>query len=422
MRKWLIGIIFLFFSAAFFIPQIACFPIFKPIFVRALAKKSHAEVQVESLRFSWLGPQIFRGVTFQREAVSGSLEELIIDAPFWKFSGAFQLKNGEITYQGGRVQKIEGKIVGHDFSMTGITFQGHISLDGQIYSKLQFHIKIDVKQFPLIVFNLDQLLGPTLDLLGTVSMDQGKGMIDLNAAAANGHTHLKAILTGESIALNEPLEFSIRLTPEMSSLLLKDINPLFITSLSAANPVTLRIDPNGFFFPLPFSLEQFKVGNAVLDLGKVLCRNGDSLRTIVALLKADLLTNASEMNVWFAPVSLQIDRGIIKTGRLDALLADSVHICTWGTIDLLRDKLDMTLGLPADTLEKSFGISNLPKNYVLKIPVKGTTKKPEIDKTSAAAKIAALIAIRKTGIFNGFFSKKEEKDIPKPNQPFPWEK
>ncbi|MBX7065751.1 MAG: hypothetical protein K1X28_00830 [Parachlamydiales bacterium] len=423
MRKWLIWFGILFLLILIFIPQIASTAIGKPLFVRALAKKSQADVQVDSLKLSWFGPQVFQGVSFQRDAVSGSFQELIIEAPFWKFSGAFQLKKGEISYQGGKVEQVEGQIVGNDFTLTGITLQGHISLKGQVYSKLHFHVQIDIKQFPLIVIDqkLDALLGPTLDLFGTISMDEGKGNIDLSATAANGQTHLKGILTEQGMTLSAPLDASIRLTPEMSALLLKDANPLFVTGVSSANPVRLHIEPDGFFFPLPFSLVNLKVGNATLDLGKVRCQNGESLQTIVALLKADLLTRAPEMNAWFTPVSFQISGGVLKAGRMDALLADSIHICTWGKIDLVKDKLDMILGLPADALEKAFGIKDLPKNYVLKIPVKGTTKKPEIDKTAAAAKIAGLIAIPKTGIFEGLFSKKEEKDIPKPIRPFPWE-
>lgn len=417
MWKWLTGIVLLLFI---FLPQIASTPLGKPLFVKALSAKSGAEVQVKSLKLSWFGPQVFRSVAFRRDGISGSFEELSINAPFWKFSGPFQLKNGEISYQGGRVDKVEGQIAGNDFSLTGITLQGHISLKGQIYSKLHFHVQIDVKQFPLIVLNLDQLLGPTLDLYGTVSMDEGKGVIDLVASAANGKTHLKGILNEQGIALSEPLDISVRLTPELSAFLLKDANPLFVAGISAQNPVTLRIEPNDFFFPLPFSLQNLNVGKATLNLGKVRCKNGDSLRTIISILKADV--SASEMNVWFTPVVLQIKAGILTAGRMDALLADSIHICTWGKVDLLNDKLDMSLGLPADALKNAFGVQDLPDNYVLKIPVKGTTKKPEIDKGAAAVKIASLIAVPKTGIFEGLFPKKQEKDVPEPNRPFPWEK
>ncbi len=428
MRKWLsLGILLL--LLLIFFPQIASTPLGKPFFARKIEEKSGADVEVGSLKFSWFGPQIFRDVKFQRNSMTGSFEELHILAPFWSFSGPFQLKNGQIAYQEGKIENIEGKIEDHNFSLTGVTFQGHLALTGQIYSNLHFYIQIDVEKFPLVVLDqrLDQLLGPTIDLFGYISMDQGKGLVDLTVESAHLKTQLKGILTPNGIALAEPLYASIHLTPEVSSLLLKKANPLFITGLSAENPVTLQIETAGFFFPIPYSLESLKVGKATLDLGKIQAQNGPTLATIISLLKANLLSNASQMNIWFTPVTFQMDAGILKAGRLDALLADSIHICTWGNIDLLKDRLDMILGVPADTLKRAFGIKNLPENYVLKLDIKGTTQSPDINQGAAAAKIAALLAtgqIPKKGIFGGiaeFFSRKEDADIPLPKRPFPWE-
>ncbi|MBU6447176.1 MAG: hypothetical protein KGQ49_07245, partial [Verrucomicrobia bacterium] len=332
-----------------FLPQIASTRLGKPLFVRAFEKKTHAHVTSGSLKCSWFGPQVFRNVTFERDSATGSFEELSIRAPFWNFTGAFQLKGGHIAYRGGHVEQIEGRIEGHDFTLTGVTLQGHISLKGQIVSKLQFHVQIDVTQFPLVAIDprLPLLLGPTLDLVGTATMKEGTGTLDLHAASANLQTQLKGTLTEEGIGLSEQLVVSLRLTPEISALLLKETNPLFVTGLSAQNPVILRVEPEGFFFPFSCSLEKLKVGLATLDLGKMRCQMGETLKSVIALLNANRLLNASEMNIWAAPFSMHIEQGVLTAGRFDALLDDSIHICTWGSIDLIRDRLDMFLGLPA---------------------------------------------------------------------------
>ena len=430
MRKWLIALCLIIILLIAFLPQIASTSLGKPLFVKALSQKSQSQVEIGSLKLSWFGPQQFRNLTWTHDAATGTVEELDIAAPFWTFSGPFKLKNGAIAYKGGRVEKIEGKIEGNDFSLTGITLQGHIALSGQIYSKLHFHLLIDVKQFPLIVIDkeLHQLLGPTLDLNGTISLEYGKGIIDLTVNADNLNTRVQGILTEQSITLDKPLLAAIRLTPEVSALLLKDANPLFLTGVSSESQINLRIEPKDFYFPLPYSLENLKVGEATLDLGKVKCQNGDSLRTIISILKAENLSDASQMNAWFTPLTLRIDQGMHTAGRMDALLADSIHVCTWGSINLLRDQIDMFLGLPADTLQKSFGIKNLPANYVLKVKIRGTTKEPEIIKGPAIAKIAALIAagqIRSKGFFGGLAdlisTPKEEKDVPPAKLPFPWQ-
>lgn len=429
MIKWF-TLIFIVLAILIFLPKIASTPLGKPFFVKALEKKSQSKIAIGSLELSWFGPQKFHQIEWNHDAIAGTVEELEIAAPFWSFSGPFHLKNGSVTYQGGRIDQIGGQIEGNDFQLTGATLQGHLSLKGKIYSKLHFHIQIDVKNFPLIVLGqqLDQILGPTLNLDGFVTLNEGKGTIHLDISAANLKTSLNGFLTEQALTLQDPLTAHIRLTPALSALLLKDANPLFLTSIESNNPVTLRIEPKDFAFPIPFSLEKLKVGQATLDLGQTKCRNGKSLATLIALLKAPDLSNAKQMSAWFTPISFQIDRGIVKTGRMDALLADSIHICTWGDIDLIKDRLKMVLGLPADTLKRSFGIENVPDNYVLKIDVRGSTQEPEILKVAAAAKIAALIAAngapKKTffGKFAELFShSKEEKDVPPPHRPFPWE-
>ncbi len=429
MRKWLAAFFVVLLILAF-LPKIASTPLGKPLFVKALERKTNTQVTVDKLSLSWFGPQKFHHVTFTHDSVTGTVEDFEIDAPFWSFSGAFRLKNGSIVYRGGRVENIEGQIEGNDFELNGVTMQGHMSLKGQVYSKIHFNIQIDIQNFPLVVLDqrLDQILGPTLNLKGTVRLEPSDGRIDLEVSTANLKSHLIGVLSEHSVTLSEPLVASIRLTPELSSLLLKDANPLFLTGVEAKNPVTLRIEPNDFYCPLPFSLEKLNVGQATLNLGQVRCQNGKSLAAIITLLKATRLSEAATMNAWFTPITFHIHDGILDADRMDALLADSIHVCTWGSVNLIKDELHMNLGLPADTLKQSFGIATLSDSYVLKIPIRGTTKDPDIVKGPAAAQIAALIAgnqIPKKGFFGGlaelFSHPKEDKDIPPAKHPFPWE-
>jgi len=427
MRKILIGLFVFILLVVLFLPKIASTPIGKPLLVKAIEEKSGAKVEVGSLSLSWLGPQKFQEIRWTRDKLNGNLEEFQIDAPFWSFTGPFLLKNGTLIYKGNRVEQIEGKIVGNDLDLHGSIVQGHISLKGKVESKHQFDIQIDVKNFPAIDF--DDILGPSIDLKGSITRTKSQGSLDLNVSSANLKTHLIGLLTEDAFTITSPLLTTLRLTPQLSTLLLKDANPLFLTGIEAQNPITLRIEPKDFSFPLPFSIEKLKVGKATLDLGKVRCQNGKSLSSLILLLKASRLADAKQMNAWFTPVSFQINHGILDAGRMDILLADSIHLCTWGKINLLKDRLDMILGLPADTLLQSFGIKNLPENYVLKVDVRGTTKEPEIVTGPAGAKIAALIAagqIPKKGVFGGladiFTKPQEDENVPPAQRPFPWEK
>lgn len=425
MRKWLIilplfSLLFLF---LLFLPKIASTSLGKPLFVKALERKSEAQVQVESLSLSWMGPQDFHNIKWTHGQVTGTIEELKIEAPFWSFKGPFQLKNGMIDYKSGKIEQIQGQIEGNDVALTGVTQQGHISLKGKVYSKTEFNFAVDVKQFPIaaIDLRLEQALGPHLNCDGTIKLERGKGAIHFSIDATNLKTELIGALTNSSLTLTEPLIASLKLTPALSSLVLQDPHAAFASETA----VTLRIEPKDFYFPLPFSLEKLKIGKAILDPGKIKCGNDLSLDIIMTLLKADSLN----LTAWFTPVALQLDRGHLQIGRMDVLFSNSIHLCSWGEIDLIKNKLDLILGLPADTLQQAFGIRSVVDNYVLKIQVRGTIQEPEIVKGPAVAKIAALVAagqIPKKGLLGeltDFFPKvKMDKDVPPPKRPFPWEK
>ncbi len=55
-----------------------------------------------------------------------------------------------------------------------------------------------------------------------------------------------------------------------------------------------------------------------------------------------------------------------------------VHVIMWGQVDTVNNVLDMTLGIPADTLA-AIGIKTLPSDYVLPVPVKGTPQAPVVN-------------------------------------------
>ena len=59
-------------------------------------------------------------------------------------------------------------------------------------------------------------------------------------------------------------------------------------------------------------------------------------------------------------------------------LCAGVHVIMWGQVDTANNVMDMTLGIPADTLAAT-GIKTLPNDYVLPVPVKGTPQSPIVN-------------------------------------------
>lgn len=55
-----------------------------------------------------------------------------------------------------------------------------------------------------------------------------------------------------------------------------------------------------------------------------------------------------------------------------------MHIIMWGQVDTANNVMDMTLGIPAESLAAT-GIKSLPSHYVLPVPVKGTPQAPIVN-------------------------------------------
>lgn len=80
-----------------------------------------------------------------------------------------------------------------------------------------------------------------------------------------------------------------------------------------------------------------------------------------------------------------------------------VRLSVWGSVDTLRDTMDMKVGLPAETLALA-GIPQLSPDYVLPLEIQGSITSPHLDWTSAARKVAVLSAMqlgRSLGIGGG---------------------
>lgn len=443
MKRLSIAILIAILIILAFLPQILSTPLGKPIFEKALARTFNASVSISTLRLSWLGPQRLQQIAISNEEISGSIDVLESDVPLWslsQFGRTFLLKNGSfsfLAYEGARISQVEAQIADRDIHATGIAAQGgHFSLNGQIYSKNDFDLVADLSGMPSPF--LDQLLGakgmlssalgPSFNSSATAIYNQTEGKLKFDLSSSNAQIALEGRIAPNALLLTKPLTASLTLSPELSQALKARTS---FTITDAKNPFLLRIAPEGTSIPLlPFSLDRLEVGNGTLDLGQVVCEKVPGIVSFLALLHSGP-SASSQVPVWFTPLAFSISKGLLNAGRVDALIANSIHACAWGKVNLPASKLDLILGIPADTLENSLGIKGLSRNYVLKIPVRGSIQNPEFTTGPAAAKIAALLAGQqmtdKTGPFGGLFNRinplaSEGQDAPPANRPFPWEK
>lgn len=466
ISKFLILVLFLLILFIYLIPKIISSSSYgHQMFLRAVQSKTRTEVSANQINLSWFGPQEFSQLTFKSPQFQGTIDELRVGVPLWHMLPLFKLEDisrikGDVKIAKGtfifdseqypkvQLDSIQASVRIHnsglDFIANGkernasstFSMQGQIS---NIHHPLSsFSVHGDLNSFPTLpiarIINsktpIDenafmQIFGETINLQGSASISHEDGQFDITLHATNIDSEIHGKISNQELTLSLPLTATIRLTPELSLWILKDINPLFLTAIQAKSPLQLRIEPSGFRFPLAtFQLKNLHIGQGTLDIGKVLCTNGGSLASLVGFLK-NSIASVPEMNVWFTPLFFSLKNGNLHASRVDVLIADLIHLCTWGDIDYNRNKIDMQVGIPYDTLEKSFGIQNLPSDYVMKIHLSGSLSKPKLATKAAAAKIAALVAAEKSshnwltsGIRNLF---EKEQNIPPPIRPFPWE-
>ena len=442
------------FAFFFFLPYLASTSLGQKVSLQLIGWKMNAKVDASSIRLSWLGPQLFSGLNVKNQNLDGSCQEFTAYMPLWRFSkldGPFTISKGALklhtsSCQNASLENLEARIEGENFTAEGSArsshqkgsfavsgslkkFPGDCSLQGSLTS-IPSCLLDELLQTPRWI---EEILGPILSLEGSITAQKNQGSFDLSLNSSNCQTKINASFNGSEIRLQKPLAVSLLPTPALSRLLMKEVNPLFLASVEARHAISIYLSPTNFSFPYaPFQLDSLSIERGSIDLGQVVIQTGPSLQSLLTLLNNRRLQNSSTLNAWFTPLTFELKNGSLKADRLDVLLANSVHLCSWGKINLLNQKLHMYLGIPASTLASSFNISGLNRDYVLKIPVRGTISKPELITGPAVAQITALagsqnLPLPKVGKLFGKFVQtvselKSDADVPPAKRPFPWER
>jgi hypothetical protein len=434
----------------------------KKFLLAILSKKFHQQIDVGKIHFSWFGPQTWNQIKVTSDNFELSFEEFSSDLPFWKlanltsfskknlssFQGKTTLTNGElITYLPESHFTQLNFIFSHEKkSFYHVEFEGKGLEGGQLFLNFlsddidlsKASLSITAQDLPSIFLDrfvpfffkvpeafFSSLLGEKIQLKSSSNLFKGLGSIEFSLSSPFVSTKMQGEIQEGVLTLSEDMHLDVFLTETFSRYFLKEMSPLFLSAHSSQKPIHLILYKEGFELPLsPFSVKEMKVQKAILDLGQIRAKNANGLALIMGIMKLHLPSNIEEMDIWTTPVTLSLYDGSLYTDRMDALLDHSLHICTWGTIDLLTEEVEMTLGLTAEALQETFRFANLPEDYVMTIPIRGNINHVTIDNAVATAKIAKLMAMKatNTGLLNKLFgSILQEENIPPPKRPFPWE-
>lgn len=228
------------------------------------------------------------------------------------------------------------------------------------------------------------------------------------------------------IQLVNPIKLEMDLTPNVGRIYLRRINPLLGEILGPAvvdedmPDMVVSVSPRNMILPT----EHFAL---CIEPMKVVVARGPLVGGILSLLskgRNNLVPEKQEIRVETSSINADFDTGgALTCSRFDLLLAERLHVASWGAIDFIEETIEMILAIPGTTLHEIMGLSSLPRNYYLKIPIKGTFDQPQIDWNTASFNIVQLMLQERSNKFMKSILKEFsplEEPIPELNSSLPW--
>src|SRR3989344_7927495 len=183
------------------LPAIASFiPPIKALFIRAVERKLHAKIEIDRIRFSWLGPQKYEKIRFNTPELEGTIEEFDAKTPFWNLSShrSFSLRGGacQIYNPPSSVENLQDTIHGSHIDLSGQTREGSQTGDFLIQgTPTNFNARGE--HMPSLLLDrflnaqgyLSTALGPEFAFQGNGSE---KGSISLQLSSRQANMHLSA--------------------------------------------------------------------------------------------------------------------------------------------------------------------------------------------------------------------------------------
>ena len=304
---------------------------------------------------------------------------------------------------------------------------------------------VNVDQFPTRALDIvapgkgklfEEAIGTTIHLTGNVSIDELKsGTATFDLSSKNCSAHLDGSIQNGTMTLKTPATASITVTKDAGEALFKDVSPLLATAVRSEKPIQVTVDSKGTAIPLsPFSLAKVEIPKITADVGKITVKNGGVLKVILALLGMGNAANGDDLDVWLTPLYLKFQKGVLTCARADALVASKLHMITWGDIDVSRDRINMIVAIPEESLASlRLKIMTPTPERGLQIPITGSSSHPDIDTKRATARLAGAgimnnVPDKRLQILGGLIQAaataagEPDQPIPPPTtSPLPWE-
>jgi len=242
------------------------------------------------------------------------------------------------------------------------------------------------------------ILGNKMQVAGNVTSDLARKVARFSLSERTEHSsvEVEAMTENKHLKLAKEMAADLEVTPALGKIALAKVNPLLAKAVSADKPITLRVKKENFHIPIdPFAVKDILVDQARAEFGTITLENGGILKALLGFLRTG--GTGDRITAQVTPIVAHVENGVATYERADFILDSGNRIASWGKIDLDKDRVEMVLGLTAETLDKIFDVEGLEPDYVLQIPVRGTTADPKVDWGRAGREIAALVAREKLG-------------------------
>lgn len=237
---------------------------------------------------------------------------------------------------------------------------------------------------------VEALFGSAIDAEIAIQITQLSGPVKAVIKGSRGNMHLDARIEQGLLLLNAPFEMDLTASPALGESILQDYFSILSGVVSADNPIKIKISPKGFSLPIfEKKLGEIKLEDAVIELGQMTFKKQGQLGDILSLLKSN---EQDLLQIRFTPLYLNIIDGVLQVNRMDMLAMNRYPMALWGIVDLKKEKVNLRIGLTEAALANALGITNLPPEYMLQLPLKGAIGHAGVDKAKATGKISALLA------------------------------
>lgn len=270
-------------------------------------------------------------------------------------------------------------------------------------------------QHPIITTNFE------LKLEKTLANNREVQFVDFDLYNDDLSLKIEGNISNDILTLRSPAVAEMNVNALLKQPELAKRSPFNLIS-STTNPLKLNIAPQGFQIPFNFDLKKLQAESLQLELGMIAFKREGPLSKI--LQKFNSSSNEPFM-VWFTPTYMSVRDGVVTLNRTDLLLMHTYPLATWGTIDLIQDRLRLILGVPADALAKFYQLPFFKSKEMITLPVVGSIKSPKIDTSNFELKLSALTAKTIGGVAGQIIGSavdlsSNSEPIPAPTSVVPW--